>query len=225
MSNVIVDIILVLVVFVGFMLGWRRGFVGIVARPVKFVASIGIAFGYASAFSGAVIMPLIEAPATNYVKDFLYRNITETTAADDLPTILKIAAAVFDIDLNSVTENAGGSVVDAIVEKMTLPVIETVSLVLAFIALLIIANIVIAIAIAIIKSIFKNGVLGVCNKILGIVFGLAFFFIIAWALAVILEFAIHLPALRDAAWVNDFDGGFIYKFLNEYNPLELLLSF
>lgn len=228
MLQVIVDLVLVAVVLVGIILGWRRGFVGIVARPVKFAASLGIAFGFSGAFSNAVVLPLIEAPATNYVKEFLYRNcsgITAQTAADELPTVMKIAAAMFDIDISHVAENASGTVIDAIADKLTLPVISTVSVVISFIALLIIANIALALALALIKALFKKGILGVFNKMLGIVFGLAFFFIISWGLAVIFELVINMPSVSTAKWASEFEGGFVYKFLNEYNPIELLLSF
>lgn len=226
--QIIVDLILVSVILVGIFLGSRRGFVGIVARPVKFAASLGIAFGFSRAFSEAVILPMIELPATNYVKDFLYKNcsgITAQSASDELPTVMKIAAAIFDIDITSVAEGASGTVIDAIADKLTHPVISTLSLVISFIALLIIANIALAIVLAMIKLLFKKGILGVFNKLLGVVFGLAFFFIISWGLAVVFEFVINMPSVQSSAWAAEFEGGYVYKFLNEYNPIELLLSF
>ena len=94
MVNLLVDILLVFVVFLGFILGMKRGFVGIVAKPVKFAASIGISFGCTRAFSESVIVPMIKDPATNYVRDFLYGNcsaITAENAADELPTLLRIS--------------------------------------------------------------------------------------------------------------------------------------
>ena len=228
MLKIVVDLILVAVVVVGIVLGWRRGFVGIVAKPVKFAASLGISFGFAKAFSTSIVLPMIESPASNYVRDFLYKNcsgITAETAADELPTLMKIAAAVFDIDISQVAEGSGGSVIDVIAEKLTHPVISMVSIVISFFALLIISNIVLAIAIAIIKSLFKKGILGAFNKVLGVIFGLAFFFIISWGLAVIFELIINIPSVSEASWAAEFEGGFVYAFLNEYNPIELLLSF
>ena len=228
MLEISVDFILVAIVVIGIILGWRRGFVGIVAKPVKFAASLGISFGFAGAFSSAVILPMIESPASNYVKDFLYKNcsgITAETAADELPTVMKIAAAMFDIDITQVAQSSSGSVVDTIADKLTHPVISTVSVVISFFALLIISNIVLAIALAIIKMLFKKGVLGAFNKVLGLIFGFAFFFIISWGVAVIFELIINLPSVRVASWAADFEGGYVYAFLNEYNPIELLLSF
>ena len=228
MLKIAVDVILVAVVLIGIILGWRRGFVGIVAKPVKFAASLGISFGFARAFSSAIILPMIESPASNYVREFLYKNcsgITAETAADELPTLMKMAAAIFGIDINQVAQGSSGSVIDAIADKLTHPVISTVSIVISFFALLIISNIALAIALAFIKSLFKKGILGAFNKVLGVVFGLAFFFIISWGLAVIFELIINLPSVQAASWAADFEGGYVYSFLNEYNPIELLLSF
>ncbi len=229
MLKFIVDAVLVIVVLVGLVMGLKRGFVGIVAKPVKFVASLALAFGLCSSVAKSLIVPYIGEPASNYVKDFLYANcsgITAETAAEELPTMLKIAAGMFDININEVASNAGGTVIDAIADKLTAPVIDVVAIVIAFIAVLILANIALSIVLAIINSIFKAGVLGAFNKILGVVFGIAFAVIIAWGLAVIFNLVLNIPAVSELDWVKNFaDGGFIYKFLNEYNPIELLLSF
>ena len=228
MVDLFVDLLLIFVVFLGFLLGLKRGFIGIVAKPVKFAASIGLSFGCSRAFSEAVVVPMIKEPATNYVRDFLYGNcadITAENAADELPTLLKIASAIFDIDINAVADGAGGAVIDAIADKLTLPAVQTVALVISFVLLLVITNIGLAIALSIIKSLFKSGVLGAFNKFLGVVFGFAFFFIVSWALAVFIEFAVNLPSVAEYEIVKSFDGGVVYKFFNEYNPIELLLSF
>ena len=228
MPDFILDAVLVLVVFIGTVLGYKRGFIAFIAKPLKFVLSLGISFGYASRFAASVITPMIEAPATNYIKEFLYtncQNITAENVREELPTMLKIAAAAFNVDVSQVATDATGTVVDALADKLTAPVIGVISTIISFVVLLIIVNIVLSIAIAIIKALFKNGVLGFFNKGLGLIFGFAISFVVAWALAVGFDFAIHLPALADNTWIQSFEGGVIYRFFNEYNPIELLLSF
>ena len=228
MVDFFVDILLVFVVFIGFYLGYKRGFVGIIARPVKFAASIAISFGCASAFSESVVVPMIREPATNYVSNFLYENCTGVTAetvADEIPTLLKISAAIFGIDVNEVAEGAEGTVIDAIADKLTLPAVQTVGLVISFVVLLIITSIALSIVLSLIKALFKDGVLGAFNKFLGIVFGVAFFFIAAWALAVLIAFLSNQPTFAESVIFKDFEGGIVYRFFNEYNPIELLLSF
>ena len=228
MSDFIVDALLVLVVFIGTVVGYKRGFIGFIAKPVKFVLSLVLSFGYAGRFASAVVSPMIEAPATNYIKEFLYtncQNITAGNVKDELPTMLKIAAATFNVDIEQVASDATGAVVDAIADKLTSPVIGVIAMVISFVVLLIVLNIALSIALFSIKMLFKNGVLGFFNKGLGLIFGFAFSFVVAWALAVGFDFVIHLPSLEANAWVQSFEGGAIYRFLNEYNPIELLLSF
>lgn len=228
MPDFIVDAALVLVVLIGTVIGYKRGFVAFIAKPLKFVLSIGLSFGYATRFAASVVTPMIEAPATNYIKEFLYtncQNITAENVKEELPTMLKIAAATFNVDVSQVANDATGTVVDALADKLTSPVIGVISTVISFVVLLIILNVVLSVAIGFIKALFKNGVLGFFNKGLGLVFGFAFSFVVAWALAVGFDFAIHLPVLADNAWIQSFEGGAIYRFLNEYNPIELLLSF
>ena len=228
MPDFIVDAVLVLVIFFGAVLGYKRGFIGFVAKPLKFVLSLGLSFGCAGRFASSTVTPIIEAPATNYVKDFLYTNcqgITAQNVNEELPTMLKIVAAAFNVDVDKVASEAAGTVVDALADKLTAPVIGVISIVIAFVALLIIFNVALSVAIGIIKMLFNNGALGFLNKGLGLVFGFAFSFVVAWVLAVGFDFAIHLPALAENALVQSFEGGVIYKFLNEYNPIELLLSF
>ena len=67
MPDFIVDAVLVLVIFFGAVLGYKRGFIGFVAKPLKFVLSLGLSFGCAGRFASSTVTPIIEAPATNYV--------------------------------------------------------------------------------------------------------------------------------------------------------------
>ena len=228
MPDFLVDALLVLVIFIGTVIGYKRGFIAFIARPVKFVLSLGLSFMYASRFATAIITPMIEAPATNYIKEFLYtncQNITAQNVKEELPTMLKIAAATFNVDVDQVAANATGSITDALVDKLTSPVIGVISIVISFVVLLIVLNIALSVMILIVRAMFNNGVLGFFNKGLGLLFGFALAFVATWAIAVGIDFVIHLPTMAENAWVQSFNGGAIYRFFNEYNPIELLLSF
>ena len=50
-------------------------------------------------------------------------------------------------------------------------------------------------------------------------------FIVCWALASVFELVMNLPVFVGQAWVNEFTGGFVYKFLKSINPIDILLSF
>jgi hypothetical protein len=78
---------------------------------------------------------------------------------------------------------------------------------------------------AILKAVFSHGAFGALNKAAGFLFGAAFSTLLAWGVAVVFEYVIHLPTFASAEWAMNFDGGFVYDFFNTYNPIELLLSF
>ena len=226
--NIVVDIVLVAIVLIGAIVGIKKGFVRMAAKPVKFVAAIALAFAICSGVAETFITPLIEEPITNYVSEFLYENcsnLTADNAAEELPTLLKISAAIFNINVTDVAEGAGNAVIDAIVDNFTAPVINVISVIISFVVVYLLASLVFSIVLAIINAIFSNGVLGVLNKILGFIFTGAVAFIASWALAVLFAFVIHLPMLEGVELLNEFDGGFIYNFFNTYSPIELLLSF
>ncbi|MBO5906807.1 MAG: hypothetical protein J6Q85_01455 [Clostridia bacterium] len=225
--NVIVNIIISAFFVAGVIIGIKRGFISLAAKPVKFFAALVIAFSFASAFGAAVINPIIEAPITNYIKDFLYTNcegLTSSNAREELPTILKISAAIFGIDIGEVASNAT-NVLDAIVESLTAPVISVVSVIVAFIILYFISKVLLSVALWFVNLVFQSGVFGFLNKLLGTVFGLCLAVIVSWAFVAVFEYAVHLPMFAANPTVAEFEGTFIYGFFNSYSPMELLLSF
>ena len=226
--KVILEIVLCAIVLIGTILGIKRGFVSIAAKPVKIIASLAIAYSLFTAISVAVVLPMIEAPVTSYISEFLYENCSTITAEnvnEELPTILKMAAGLANIDVETVANDAGNAVVEAIVAKLTAPVLDVISGLISFVLVYFAASIVLSIALWFINLLFQSGVLGALNKTLGFVFGTALGLIISWALAVIVELVFHLPAFESNEVIANFEGGWIYTFFNTYNPIELLLSF
>ena len=75
------------------------------------------------------------------------------------------------------------------------------------------------------NKMFKEGVFGILNRILGFIFLTIIAVAAAWVLAVLISFVINLPAFHDINAIKEFTGGPFYRFFNNYNPVELLLSF
>ena len=225
--NVTVNIIIAAMFVVGVVIGLKRGFISLAARPVKFFLAIAIAFSFASSFGAAVVSPIIEAPITNYIKDFLYTNcegLTASNATEELPTLLKISAGIFSIDIGEVA-NSATNVLDSIVESLTAPVISVISVIIAFILLYFVSKLLLSFALWFINLVFQSGVFGFLNKLLGTVFGLCLAIIAAWAFVAVFEYAVHLPVFASNPAVAEFEGTFLYGFFNSYSPIELLLSF
>ena len=224
--EIILDLILLGLIGGGVYIGIKKGFISIMAKPVKLFASLLFAYATCGGFANVFVVPFIEAPITNYITDFLYKNcegLTPVTIADELPTLLKIGAAVFDINVYEIAANAEGDVIRAIVGHLAHPSIYVIAVVISFALVYVIARLLFAGAMFLVNYFFKDGVLGKVNQIMGIVFATALAFIVAWALAGFLEFIFNTPLFAEG--MVDFNGGLLYRFFNSFSPIELLLSF
>ena len=220
-SQLIVDAVIVILIIVGMVCGIKRGFVKTVATPVKFVASIAFAFDVCDKISVNFIEPFIKSPLANQLRDFMYEKCNDLTAENvstELPTLLKMSAGIFGVDVEEVAQSSVNGVLDSIINSLTDPIVHIVGVVVSFILAYIVAKIVLALIVVLINAILSVGPLGIINKALGFVFGSAFSVIIAWGLVVGAEFVMGFIGYG-------FDGGVIYEFFRGFNPLDLLLSF
>ena len=226
--DIVVDIILAAIFVVFAAIGIKCGFIKLAAKPVKFVLAIVLAFNLCQEVATTIVTPIIDEPITNYVSDFLYSNCSDLVGenlADKLPTLLKLAATYAGVDVNSLIGASGSDVINAIVVNLIAPVIDFIAVVIAFFGLYILSKVALWIVFGFINLMFKRGILGVLNRALGFVFFGFLGIVVAWGVAVITELVIHVPAFADNAMLSTFEGGFVYKFFNTYNPMELLLSF
>ena len=194
LANVAVDIILVSIILLGAIIGFKSGFVKIISKPVRFFGSLAIAFSYSDEFAAAFIQPRIYNPVSSKISEYLYSHcghLTVENAADELPTLLKIAAGIFNVDLNNFTGESLEALIESVVEKLAAPVVQVISVIISFLILFLISKIVLRILISIVNSIFNTGVISIPNRVLGCVFYALFAFIISWILASLFDFAIH----------------------------------
>ena len=229
MLNIIVDVAILLIILIGLILGIKRGFVKTVAKPVKVVLALVIAISFSSSIAESFVEPRIREPISNQMEEYVLENcddINSENINEELPTVLKIAASLFEIDIDEIAgEEDGDTIVERIIKSLISPTIHVISLIITFIILYFLSGIALSIALWILNSMVDNGVIGVFNRILGAVFSTALAFVIAWAAASLFTYVINLPSISVHEWASDFEGGFIYKFFNTLNPIELLLSF
>ena len=167
------------------------------------------------------IKGFIQAPIANHLKTFLQERCAGLTAenvSSELPTLLKLSAVVSGKDINEIVGNSTTGVLDSIVSELTDPIVHVIGIIVSFIIVYIVARIIFTLLVLLIDVIVSKGPLGIINKALGFVFGLAFSVIIAWVLVAVSEFAMGFVGYK-------FDAGAVYEFLNGFNPLDLLLSF
>lgn len=211
----------------GVYIGIKKGFVSIMAKPVKLFASILLAIGLADGFATVFITPVIEKPVTNHIAGFLYEHcptLTAATASEQLPTLLKISAAIFNIDINGITATSETDIITSIVRHLAHPAIHVVGVVISFVLVYFIGRLLFTLAFYLINRFCKGGIVGKANKTLGIIFGFSLAFIAAWAFAGFSEFIFNTAAFETTA-MADYRGWLLYRFFNSFSPIELLLSF
>lgn len=217
------EILLWAIIAVGAALGIRSGFIRMAAKPVKFVLAIILAFSLCTVFAEGIVVPIIEKPITNYIYEFLLENCPEINPQnimDEIPTILKMAAGMYGIDLEEMAaQYADKDIILEITNALSAPVIEIFSVIISFVIVYLLSKLLVSLALALLDLIFSDGIFGALNRVLGGVSGTVLAVVAAWAVAVIMEFLFHINAdgMENA--------GFLYTLFNTYSPIELLLSF
>lgn len=228
-GNIIVDIVIVIMLIIGFIWGWKSGFINTVAKPVKFVLTILIAFSLASWVGSAIVQPIVSEPVTVKLTEFLEEKCGEISAAnanDQLPTLVKFAAALAGVNIDDIATEAGQhELVAKIIEAVSEPFLSVISTIIAYILLHIVVGIILTIIFAIINAMVEGGFVGFINKLLGSLIMTTLAAMIVWALCGISDLILNLPILAEQAWVQEFTGGIIYTFFKNLSPIDLLLSF
>ena len=226
LTDIIFDIVLVLLLLLGIFIGAKRGFIGTIAKPVRLALSVFLSFNLCEAVGEKIVKPIISVPITSQIAEIINEKYSEITAATsgNLPTIIKLAAGLAGIDLAELGVE-GENYVEALISMITDPIVSIAATILAFVGLFIILMLTLRLALWIINMMIDNGFVGVANRIVGSIFTFSFALVIVWAIASVTEFVFNIPVVREMQWVQDFNGGFIYRFFKGLSPLELLLSF
>lgn len=227
--NLIVDLVLTLIILIGAIIGIRMGFVKTVAKPVKLIASFFLALAFASLVGGEIIAPIITQPISNKLESVLLKvcaEITPENAVNGIPTLIKLAAGACGIDIGEVvTGETTAEIIHSVSLTITEPVVDIIASVIAFFILYIVLKLVFTIVFALVNRAVDRGIIGKINRILGCVFNVVFSLLLCWALTAAFDFVIHVPAVYESAWAQQFTGGFVYNLFKSVSPLELLLSF
>ena len=225
--NLILDMILVGILVLGAFLGFKKGFVKSVEKPLKQLVSVGFAGMFARVFAEWAVVPIIGEPIFNGIRDFLYEKCSEFMlggTSDDIPTLIKAAAALAGVELGPF-EGGNSDVLAVLAEEIALPIVNIIAVVISFVLLLIIGRLILALVFAIVNKLFDIGALKVLNKILGCVACVFFAVFTAWGVVALFDFVIGFPSIAETEVVQSFTGGFVYKIFKQLSPLELLFSF
>lgn len=216
--DIAIDLLLLGCLIGSFVVGYRRGFIEVIAKLVKFLGSFFCAFKFAKDVSVSIFQPMLQEPITKAFSEFLTEKCGELTPAnveEELPLMLKLVASLFNLDLNEIAANAASGVSEALALTFTEPLVAFVSVIVSFAVVLIIAFIVLSLLLAVVNLIFSAGPLGIFNKIVGAVLMTALC-IIGCSLIVSIVSWIAGPEFAF--------GGPLFRFFNTYSPLDALFA-
>ena len=226
--KITLEIILLAVIIGGFYYGLERGFIRIAAKPIKIVLCFVLAFSLCKGVGAKIVAPLIQAPITNYIKEYMYENcaaLSPDNVFESTPTILKIAASAFDVELADFDEGASGVFLEKIIVNLTSPAVLLISVIIAFVLIYLISKLLLSGAMLIVNSVFEIGVLAKINRIMGVILAGLMSFLIAWAAVSIIDFFFHMSIFDKVTFIKSFDGGPLYRLFKSISPIGILLSF
>lgn len=216
--SIIIDVLLVGLVAAGCIVGVVRGFLKSIMKPVRIAISMALSALISKPISKVLVAPIIQAPLDNKIQSYIL-DFIEKHPQKELPTLVKLAAALADVDLTDI------DTVAQMVGQITAPIIEIISLVITFGILFLIFVLVIRVGCWFLESAIKDTTLSKANKTAGAILNGLLGFVIGWVFVIVFDLFVHMP-MFEAGWLGtEFKGGLIYRLLLNFSPIEMLLSF
>ncbi|MBE6536762.1 MAG: CvpA family protein [Ruminococcaceae bacterium] len=214
----VLDLILPIIVVIGFLLGYKKGFFETVTKHLKLVFALCLTILTAAPIINTWTRPFFAGKVEGWIYSSLLENcpdITAETASDSLPMLIKLMANLFKVDFSGAEQaNSAEEVLSAISKEMSLPVGNLIAVVVTYVALFIVSLVLTKIILAILNKLVKKGLLGRLNKWLGLLFG--------GMLAAISACIISSIAYRISP---EFADGAISTFFRNINPFAILMKF
>ena len=211
--SVLVDFSLIAIVISFGYYGYKRGLIRSIAKFSKIIIVLLLAIMITPIFSEYITEPLICGSIRTQIKGFLlerFEGSHHESPADELPIIIKIAATIFNINLNAFGIDAEAA--ELLAEELSYPISHVISLPISFFCLIFIIKFLLKIALGATDILFKIPLIGISNRILGCALCSFVGIISAWLSSVAFGFIISLPIFGDFSlrW----DSGLVYDFFN-----------
>ena len=213
---IVIDVVLVAFVTVGLIVGLKRGFIRSVESPLRFVGALASAYLLANPISVSIVEPIVGASLTNQLSEYLKANCSNPGA--ELPTIIKLAAGIVNVNLE-------GKTIEQIILDISAPTVHVVTLIIVFIVLFFVSKLLLKLLFKLLDWMFNSTLLVIPNKIVGCVLNGLLGAVFAWISVFVFNFIIHLDSMSEVVWAAEFEGGPIYNFFLNLSPLDLLLGF
>lgn len=214
----VLDLILPFIVVIGILLGYKKGFFATITKPLKIVFAVCLTILLAAPIINVWTRPYFAGKVQGWIAASMLENcpdITAETASDSLPLLIKLFAAVCDVDFGAAEQaTTAEGVINAIAEEIALPIGNLIAVIVTYVALFIVSLIFTKIMLAIIDKLVQKGILGKVNKFFGLLAGGMFAMI---ASCIISNIAYKISP--------DFANGAISTFFRNINPFAILMKF
>ncbi len=216
MINIIVDIVIILLLILGGFVGYKKGFIKSLKRPIRLFGGFILSFSLCNAVSVGIIEPIVKAPISTKIEEYVFEHFM---SGGEYPTIIRIAAALMDVDLSSAES------VEQIINSVLDPTVHFISVIIAFVLIYILSKLFLSLLVSLVSLIFDKTILSMPNKIIGCIFCTLATFVFLWMGVSVLDFIVKLPVFEGTSFATNFTGGAVYSFFRSFSPLDLLLSF
>ncbi len=229
--NFLVDFILLAIVILFTIAGFRKGFVKTIISGVKNVVAFIVAFKFSSLLGAWLKEQFFMERAREAIKQKISEFIgAESATGSDVSNLLTSEHSDFlsfiekmGVDTDTVFDIASthqGDVIDSVSEYIAEPCVNALSTVLAFVLIFIGTLLVLLIVGAILNLVVKLPVLKGTNKILGGMLGAVIG--VFWAFVLTALIRIIVPYFSDTAVISSLaHGGPVYGFITSLAPTFL----
>ncbi len=230
----LVDIILVAVILIAVISGWKKGFIRTFMGLISFAASIVLTWLLYNPVSKFIYDKFLLGGISRYIENAFEAELGGSGASlgelfAELPDVFTNFLNRFSNTNDAVTfysENANATSAQ-LSRFMAEPIADSLSKIIAFVGLFIIIYIVLKLLTKLLDKIVKLPLLNGVNKFLGIVLGAVLGLFTAWVLAIAFEALLpQLSSLFPKLFKeNTADTTIIMRFLYNFNPFALLNMF
>ncbi len=221
LAKVFLELIIVIILVFGSYYGYTRGLFRLLITPARFVICLLLSLRLAPIVGRTLFLPIISDPVRNYIGGIIgerFSEIQTMTEEGSIPTVMKIAAAIFNVEIQLSDE----MLLDGIM-SLADPLVGLIAYALSFLALLLLFTVLLRLIINLCDAILSVGIIGRINKIFGVLVSFFAAIIVAWLFVSAVDVFI-ISKETDGA-LPAFVGGPLYRLFKDNSPLKLLLSF
>ncbi len=222
--SIVLDILMLVVLVIPIIQGFRNGFVKTVLRFGRILISTVLSCLFAKKVGGWLqdkwIYNFIYKKVDGIVSEEVSKRATIDNISEKLPGGLRESLSTFGVDTDTVAENAAGAGQEAIAEftdKVASSVSGVVSVILAFVLVFIVSFLLLILASVLLNAIVSRiPVVKTVNFWLGGGIGLLVGICAAWGLAQVIVTVLGFFAM------TDFSHAYLLNFFHSVNPLRWL---